>query len=98
MLFFESSQQTIPFLSAVIAGFCLALLLELPIKKGFFQVLSDFAAVVFSAAILIAFLLYSQAGKIRLFFLLGVVVGIFLYLKGSGKVLQKVKKMKKNHS
>lgn len=97
MLFFESSQQTVPFLTAVAAGFCLSLLLEFPIKQGLLQVLVDFVAVFFSAAILIVFLLFCQAGKIRLFFLLGVVVGIFLYLKGAGKMLRKAKEMKKEH-
>ena len=61
MLFFESSQQTVPFLTAVAAGFCLSLLLEFPMKQGLLQVLVDFVAVFFSAAILIVFLLFCQA-------------------------------------
>lgn len=97
MLFFESSQQAVPFLTAVTAGFLFALLLEFPIKKGSLQVLVDFVTVIFSSAILIVFLLFFKAEKIRLFFLLGVVVGIFLYLKGYGEVIRKVREMKMKH-
>ena len=89
MLFFESSHQAMTFLSTVTAGFLLVFLLELPVKRGGLRLTADLLAVFFSSVMLLVYLLFCQTGILRSYYLLGLVVGIFLHVKGIGRIIKR---------
>lgn len=90
MLFFETAKQAWCFLAAVPVGFLIALCLCIGKKEGMIRLLLDLLLLGSSGIVLIGMLLFFREGFLRLYHLLGMILGAFLYLNGICQVKRKI--------
>lgn len=85
-LFFETSGQGIAFLAAIPVGFLLAACLDCAKGKPLLRAVLDIAVLMLSGFVLLLLTVLLSEEKLRIYHLLGLVIGAFLYLKGAGEV------------
>lgn len=90
MLFFETSKQAWCFLAAVPVGFLIALCLCIGKKEGMIRLLLDLLLLGSCGVALIGMLLFFREGFLRLYHLLGMMLGAILYLNGICQVKRKI--------
>ena len=79
MLFFETQTQAYLFLASIPLGFLLMLILALRIRYAAIRTPFDFVAIIGAALILSMFIAKNREGGMRMYHLLGVLCGVYLY-------------------
>ena len=87
-LFFETSTQADFFLQTVLLGLVLACCLDLLNIKSYFSVVVDIVVLGLLSGCLILIMIIFQQESLRIYHVLGCMVGSIVYLQGIGKVLK----------
>lgn len=91
-LFFETAGQSICFLAAVPVGLALAFLLDGCRSEGVIRAILDVVSLISAGIALLTLTVFLQDEKLRLYHVLGMLVGCILYMGGVGRMRYAIRK------